>query len=98
MMKLHRKDVLCPFIENDNIKNKEIECCDELAWKTRRLYPKNFNCAKDNKCIGRYKELRQKRYECQYRDVCTIGDNCKSNGKNGKCVFCEICRDLICWC
>jgi len=97
-MKLERADILCP-----NMQEKwgagDTQFCDNTrgvknGWRVRKLYPVNFNCALDGKCVGRNPELRVPEMECEFREDCPTGSTCPGPGGN-PCTLQEIAREKI---
>ncbi len=81
-MRLKRID--CPLMNG----YKECRKCDDYHWQLRKLFPKNFQCHRNGKCIIR--EIHRGSIEseliCKYREQCVFGDICPGSNKS-VCTF-----------
>ncbi|MBT4277809.1 hypothetical protein HOD96_03645 [Candidatus Falkowbacteria bacterium] len=94
-MKLQRGMVKCPNMVGATNNEKSLLCDDSMklgGWKIRKLYPINFNCAKNGKCVGRNSELRRAKKECEFREDCKCGDDCPGHNGSG-CTFWDISKE-----
>ncbi|MCD4705596.1 hypothetical protein K8R61_00765 [bacterium] len=91
-MKLKRID--CPLMENYKVRKgqESLKQCDDYCWTIRKLFPENFKCCKNGKCliIELTKNSSVREFICDFRESCIYGDYCP--GHNGDiCTF----RDTI---
>lgn len=81
------KRIECPLMEDYDVADgkKDIRLCDDYCWTIRKLFPENFKCCKNGKCLIMELTKNSSEYEfmCEFRESCIYGDHCPGHNGDG---------------